>query len=461
MYRPDALSGLFNPARKPDSKSVTLDRQHPINRGLVGLWPLDGNAFDLGPKRLHGGLVAMATGSGAYTAGARGGRALNLDGVDDFFQAANVDFGLNGATECSWSFWLKSSDTTGRVIGKQISSGFNSIYSDWGSTAGAAGKVAFAVQNSAIGGGEFPTWYNSTAVDGNWHFYLFTFKKAALGASDGILYIDGSPVSTTFSANGYDASFTIEESSNNLLFGARPLTGTDPFAGQIENVQVWNRKLQPAEAMLLYKKPFTGLRLKGDVDFFRAYSQQPAGAGNVISGGCTEGADAASGTVKVALKVSSGATETKDATSGTVKVALKVSSGFTETADASSGSIKVALKVSSGATETKDATSGSLTVGDTAHVSGNAAEGADSSSGTLKVAVKASGAIAQGADASAGNIRIALHISGGATESADASSGLVVPFVPAIAIAAFALRSRSGSMEVRTGAPQMSLRTKT
>lgn len=154
------------------------------------------------------------------------------------------------------------------------------------------------------------------------------------------------------------------------------------------------------------------------------YKQASGGGGNVVSGAANDNADAASGSVKVAVKASGGATETKDASAGSVKVAVKVSSGATEGADASAGSVKVAVKISGGVTETPDASAGNLTASAGYHISGGASEGADAASGSLKVAVHISGGATEGADSSAGNIvATSRTISGGATESADAAAG--------------------------------------
>lgn len=151
----------------------------------------------------------------------------------------------------------------------------------------------------------------------------------------------------------------------------------------------------------------------------------PAGSGNVVSGGATEGADATSGSIKVAIKASGGPTEGKDATSGTIKLASKVSGGATEGPDATAGAVKVALKVSGGVTEGADFTTGAISVGST-HVSGSLTEGADATGGgSIKVALHVSGGLTEGKDATAGNLLVAVKVSGGITEGADFTTGSI------------------------------------
>lgn len=272
------------------------------------------------------------------------------------------------------------------VVSATFSGGFMTL-----GVLAASGVASFTGESGALNGSNTISPGTATGVAGSLN--ITNLSSDDLGG--------GSPYATI------DSSFTIWGSSPVVAFVSYP--GAHAYKISGTETPTWtNPNTASSEGSAL-----------------AWFAPSGGGGGNVVSGGATEGADATSGSIKVAVKASGGVTEGKDATSGTIKLASKVSGGATEGPDATAGSVKVALKVSGGVTEGADFTTGAISVGST-HVSGNLTEGADATGGgSIKVALHLSGGPTEGKDATAGNLLVAVKASGGVTEGADAISGSI------------------------------------
>lgn len=176
--------------------------------------------------------------------------------VSNYMSRSSVNFGLNGLTECSIGLWVKLTASTAdnqRFVDKKHSvstSGcpFRLQYVE------ATGEVTASVNNGA---GQSPDWACTwTPGYGVWGRMLFTFKRNAITTADGILYLNGIAQSTsTFTANGYAAGFTIAEDSNDLFYGLRVVTNLLPLYGSLAWVCIWNRQLTAQEALIDYTNP--------------------------------------------------------------------------------------------------------------------------------------------------------------------------------------------------------------
>lgn len=170
--------------------------------------------------------------------------AYSFDGVNDYMITPNVDLGLNGGTECSVCFEFQSSTTTGRIIAKQISDSWNSFAIYF-----LANKIVFRVQNNLLT--QYASWESVVALNSNWHRICAKFKRNNIDGSDGEIYVDGTKVSTTFTSSNYANNFTIQEASNNLVIGARPVTIADFYSGKLDQIKIFNRAVTEQEAILL------------------------------------------------------------------------------------------------------------------------------------------------------------------------------------------------------------------
>ncbi len=170
--------------------------------------------------------------------------AYNFDGVNDYMTTPNVNLGFNGKTEFSIYFELQSSDTSGRLIAKQVSDGWNTFY-----VAFFGNKVSFSPQNDSLK--QYPTWEIVSTINSNWHRVCITFKKNAINTTDCVIIVDGSVVSTTYTANGYDSNFVMQEVSSNLVIGARPETISDFYSGKQDEIKIYDYAVTEAEAITL------------------------------------------------------------------------------------------------------------------------------------------------------------------------------------------------------------------
>jgi hypothetical protein len=166
----------------------------------------------------------------------------------NYMRRASVNLGLNGSTECSFAAWFKI---------PAIPASTDCVF--WKNTSVAsvetilmrvrtAGNIACEI-SSHLTGSIFPEWITSAGVSLNvWHRALFTWKRNAIDSTDGIIYLDGVSVATTFAANGYIGTFTLGEESAAYDIGIREGT-IEPYEGSLAWVTVWNRQLTAQEAV--------------------------------------------------------------------------------------------------------------------------------------------------------------------------------------------------------------------
>ena len=176
----------------------------------------------------------------------------------NYMSRSSVNLGLNGATACSFGYWIKITNINTtlqqRILAKEIN-GKESQNSIWSVIVANATTIQFQVQNSV--GILFPDWtLNSGIGTGTWHRLLFAWQRTASAIStDASVYLDGVAVSTTFTANGYSNTFTIEEDTSNLYYGIRAISLTQPLDAALDWVCVWNRQLTAQEVLLDYTNP--------------------------------------------------------------------------------------------------------------------------------------------------------------------------------------------------------------
>ena len=176
--------------------------------------------------------------------------------VANYMSRSSVNLGLNGLTECSVAYWLKLTavDATlnQRIVQKQIADGWSSFQASLETN---SSRPRFSFENQTSG--DYPTWIADAGIGtGVWARVLCTWKRNAITVADGLIYVNGVSVALTLDAGSvYTAGTTIEETSNNLYYGIRPVTLTSPLDGALAWVNVWNRQLTAAEALADYASP--------------------------------------------------------------------------------------------------------------------------------------------------------------------------------------------------------------
>jgi len=238
----------------------------PVTSGLVDWWPADGNANDIVGSN-NGTIpdtVDVTFGAGEV------GEAFIFSGIspDNNDTGNEVDFGTRvgnfGTNNFTIDFWIKEPTNTPNVYGileKRVECAAG--LSIWEIL---SGPVKFAVNSGpgqlglAIGGGDngpsgsFGATHmvsHKAINDGNFHHAAFT--RDGLTCS---IYIDGLLDSiNTATAIAYISNSAVFRAGNSVCVG---VNGTQPFVGELDALDLWDRALTPAEIDAIYQAGSAG-----------------------------------------------------------------------------------------------------------------------------------------------------------------------------------------------------------
>lgn len=201
-----------------------------------GLGVQGSKLFEWAGRRRDGTLTNMAAGSDWVTG--KRGLALDFDGTDD-----EVDIPDYGTLE-DWTlcFWLNPDNWTPGEI--------QTFYVD---DASQGGEVGFRLRDESnqnqmeVGGGTNIGAHLIRDVSGEtgWHFVCFTQKRSSNTRRG---YWDGSEYAS--STNSGFGNLT----GSQATLGNNPGTSRN-FAGQIDDIRIYDRALTPAEVFLLSLRP--------------------------------------------------------------------------------------------------------------------------------------------------------------------------------------------------------------
>jgi hypothetical protein len=221
--------------------------------GLVGWWRGNGNANDLVAGN-NGTLTNGATAS----AGGEVGQAFSFDGVDDY--VAN----LGGVSTFSFiedtgvftiDAWIKLNDPgihdQQAITAHTATSADKGHFFIWENSAGAQ-QLRLAIMRGVSGQPTIDSHSPNNVITTNgWH------HVAAVGNGTKVtFYVDGAP---------YDGTGTIGikptgDATRVVDIGRCPAASTEcPFAGQIDEVQIYNRALSAAEIQAIYNTGSAGM----------------------------------------------------------------------------------------------------------------------------------------------------------------------------------------------------------
>jgi hypothetical protein len=218
--------------------------------GLVGYWPLDGNAMAV--VGVNGSLV-----NGPIAADDRNGvagGALSFDGSQ--FQRVEVPGGggLNGAQQGTISLWVKWSGlqdggfggTFGAVLGRQA----NARFSDDIINLNSASPEAAMVQWRQVDPTSATITSSGAVLNDVWRHIAVTFTT-----SSSQLFVDG------FSEGTGGGGALRSDASIPLMIGAWGGDGDSYATAAIDDVAVWNRVLSADEIQALTSQSHTPLTL--------------------------------------------------------------------------------------------------------------------------------------------------------------------------------------------------------
>lgn len=235
-------------------------------RGLVGWWSLDEAAGTTASEIIASHNGTHQGNPTPLPAGKVGG-ALQFDGVDDFVtvpDANGLDFGAAPGGDFTIDAWVRTTDASGvGVLVEKRSDpatprgySFFLLNGNLGFQLGTGSGTNICSSNPQTSG---CTNYGSNAfvADGQWHFVAVTVDRDA--ADGGRWYVDGVEVGTRFDPTIRSASLA---NSGPLVLG-RVIAGfigagSSFFDGALDEVEIFNRALTPAEILALYEADGTG-----------------------------------------------------------------------------------------------------------------------------------------------------------------------------------------------------------
>ena len=222
------------------------------------------------------------------------GNAFLFDGVNDYIQLPDNSLNLTGPF--SYSFWVKSTDTTGYTVilgniqGARAPYGFAHGYQVWLQY----GKIIPGFRDGADS-----TNYSATSVatvaNGSWNHVVITYNYTIGNSNGGKIYINGT----------LDSSFTVPNSTNfysspmKACIGARNQAGTPEYflsnGTNLDAVTSWQKELSVDEITQLYNMgggiqyPFTTQTIKTPYAVYNGDNLiDPIGARNAtVVGGVT------------------------------------------------------------------------------------------------------------------------------------------------------------------------------
>lgn len=215
-----------------------LDRDHALAAGLIGLWPLNGDARDYSLNAAHGAI----TGSPTPTIGPFG-PCLAFSGSGQYITTPPVALDTSNFTMAAW---VRPSSLSSRFTVFDLGVGAASSL-EVGSTNGTVAAACIDTANYWVVSGA-----NSIALNA-WQLLAFTNFGSGI-TNNWLIYVNGRVAAVTYPTNG-----TSGTSSKVARTIGRRNGSTQYFNGQMAGVSLYNRALSAAEIACLYAEPFAML----------------------------------------------------------------------------------------------------------------------------------------------------------------------------------------------------------
>jgi len=257
-----------------------LNFAHPLNRELVGYWPMGEGAGiraqDLSGKGNHGTLTNMVQGSTSGWTGGKFGRAMRFDGVDDYLvipDTPSLSFG-DGVNDrpFSISMWLKADS---------FNANYQWLFNKRGNLSNSEYQLVLTptgqLYMNLFSGGVGTVYMEVISVQvirlNTWHNIVYTYDGSKTNAGQQF-YIDG-VLSTKTGVNG-GVYVAMQDGTVNLHIGIRAWDyGTNAkFVGVMEQVRLYNRNLSALEARQLYTDPFCMYEQKNNFRWFSTFDRK-------------------------------------------------------------------------------------------------------------------------------------------------------------------------------------------
>lgn len=246
----------------------------PLDAGIVGHWPLDGDLLDRRATARHG---VFSGGEGPGFVEDRAGRAggsLHLDGTDDRIRVDRAEGSdIPPSPERSIALWVRGEAQTDRSVWSEVSGQIaDAAFSLGPDFRGGTGRVDVFLRDDSGVADLNHVLSEATAFDGEWHHIAWVDS-----GGDALLYIDGRLDPVSFRHPGRPLALDL------AAIGAG---AADPacchFSGEVDDVRIYNHAIGEEEIAALVgggdPVPFADRRLGVAVVARAARRSLPLGA---------------------------------------------------------------------------------------------------------------------------------------------------------------------------------------
>jgi outer membrane protein assembly factor BamB len=232
------------------SDTMTVTVYPPLLPGAVVHLKLDDAGGSVALDSSGNSNSGTVSGGAVWSTGTAGG-ALTFDGIDDVVTIPST-WQLDWA-KGTWSVWVKTDGNWGSDGGSNGTSKGNCVvlarHNTYASREGChiiisdAGIPIFQYK-SGIAGEQLSVSATTAVTDNAWHHIAATYDQALGGPLK--VYVDSVPEAS--STSGYNWWFNNQD----MLIGDSPDAFWEEFAGQIDDVQIYNIVLSDADIAMLY-----------------------------------------------------------------------------------------------------------------------------------------------------------------------------------------------------------------
>jgi len=210
---------------------------------LVLHYEFDGNANDSSGNGNHGEP------NGVTFVSCNIGQAINLDGVDDYVAIPNFNYASSGHPEVSVCAWIRTSNPFNQAI---VTFDRNEYWRfEINGEGGEDGQLGWCVMTNT---GQVDFGSHTRVDDGQWHHVTGVFDNGTL-----MVFIDGkldntTTAGSTFGTGNTRYGFVGVRSEADVFDGNQNDPGW-PFAGNLDDVRIYERALSQAEIVNLAGLP--------------------------------------------------------------------------------------------------------------------------------------------------------------------------------------------------------------